>query len=411
MKKIGFLILIISTIVLITFSLNKTYKDEQDYLSKNHSIINLEDSDNFSGLDILKKDLKGKKIVLTGENHYLDKNHLIDIKMLKYLQKQIGVNYYLGEEGYSISYFVNKYLETGDESYLNKVFKNFEGTRANNIGYYEKYRQIYEFNKTLPENERIKIIGVDIEPGANMSYDYIMEVMKDKSLITNDLEQLLYELQELTYRDKEELTRTRNIAQKVLRDAENNESVYKNIFKEGLYGFKHVVKNISNMCEAYLGGRNNWNNIRDTFIYENFKSLDSRLEDPIYFGQWGGSHIYQDIFYSEINSVDEEYVAYKINKDEKYKGKILSINYGYYNKGRDNDSYNGLYADNNLFKDYLDTEDDMILFKLNSKNSPFKEQDIKLYLNDYQDFKGKPITNFFEYVLLIKNSAQSKQMD
>lgn len=411
MKKIGFLILIISTIVLITFSLNKTYKDEQDYLSKNHSIINLEDSDNFSGLDILKKDLKGKKIVLTGENHYLDKNHLIDIKMLKYLQKQIGVNYYLGEEGYSISYFVNKYLETGDESYLNKVFKNFEGTRANNIGYYEKYRQIYEFNKTLPENERIKIIGVDIEPGANMSYDYIMEVMKDKSLITNDLEQLLYELQELTYRDKEELTRTRNIAQKVLRDAENNESVYKNIFKEGLYGFKHVVKNISNMCEAYLGGRNNWNNIRDTFIYENFKSLDSRLEDPIYFGQWGGSHIYQDIFYSEINSVDEEYVAYKINKDEKYKGKILSINYGYYNKGRDNDSHNGLYADNNLFKDYLDTEDDMILFKLNSKNSPFKEQDIKLYLNDYQDFKGKPITNFFEYVLLIKNSAQSKQMD
>lgn len=411
MKKIGFLILIISTIVLITFSLNKTYKDEQDYLSKNHSIINLEDSDDFSGLDILKKDLKGKKIVLTGENHYLDKNHLIDIKMLKYLQKQIGVNYYLGEEGYSISYFVNKYLETGDESYLNKVFKNFEGTRANNIGYYEKYRQIYEFNKTLPENERIKIIGVDIEPGANMSYDYIMEVMKDKSLITNDLEQLLYELQELTYRDKEELTRTRNTAQKVLRDAENNESVYKNIFKEGLYGFKHVVKNISNMCEAYLGGRNNWNNIRDTFIYENFKSLDSRLEDPIYFGQWGGSHIYQDIFYSEINSVDEEYVAYKINKDEKYKGKILSINYGYYNKGRDNDSYNGLYADNNLFKDYLDTEDDMILFKLNSKNSPFKEQDIKLYLNDYQDFKGKPITNFFEYVLLIKNSAQSKQMD
>lgn len=411
MKKIGFLILIISTIVLITFSLNKTYKDEQDYLSKNHSIINLEDSDDFSGLDILKKDLKGKKIVLTGENHYLDKNHLIDIKMLKYLQKQIGVNYYLGEEGYSISYFVNKYLETGDESYLNKVFKNFEGTRANNIGYYEKYRQIYEFNKTLPENERIKIIGVDIEPGANMSYDYIMEVMKDKSLITNDLEQLLYELQELTYRDKEELTRTRNTAQKVLRDAENNESVYKNIFKEGLYGFKHVVKNISNMCETYLGGRNNWNNIRDTFIYENFKSLDSRLEDPIYFGQWGGSHIYQDIFYSEINSVDEEYVAYKINKDEKYKGKILSINYGYYNKGRDNDSHNGLYADNNLFKDYLDTEDDMILFKLNSKNSPFKEQDIKLYLNDYQDFKGKPITNFFEYVLLIKNSAQSKQMD
>lgn len=100
-----------------------------------------------------------------------------------------------------------------------------------------------------------------------------------------------------------------------------------------------------------------------------------------------------------------------LNKDEKYKGKVLSIDYGYYNKGRDNDARNSSYINLDLFKDYVDTEDDAILFKLDAKNSPFNERYINMFSNDYTDFKEKPMTNYFQYMLLIKNSKESKRIN
>ncbi|QYE99785.1 hypothetical protein [Paraclostridium sordellii] len=101
--------------------------DVEAYLKKNNSAINLQDINEFEGLDLIKDDLKNKKIIFTGEYHAFQKDDLFRMKLIKYLQEEIGLNYYLAEMGYSNAYFFNKYLESGDEEILRKVF--FESKR------------------------------------------------------------------------------------------------------------------------------------------------------------------------------------------------------------------------------------------------------------------------------------------
>lgn len=268
MKKSRIAIILITIFIIgIVFLIsNNTYKNEQDYLSKNNAVINLEEVDDFSGLEILNKDLNGKKIILTGEAHHLNKNKLIEMKLLKYLKKEVGVSHYLAEASYSSAHFLNKYLESGDENILKNYFEKFEGTIAYNEDFYNSYKDLYEYNQTLPENDRIKLVGIDIEPRANVSHEYIMDVVKDNSILTEPLKKLLYELKNLVYRDEEGYRKTIIACDEAEKDIAINEAKYKEIFKEDFEGFKHVLKNIRYMSDCYLKDRADWNNTRDKYI-------------------------------------------------------------------------------------------------------------------------------------------------
>ncbi|WP_445013617.1 hypothetical protein, partial [Paraclostridium bifermentans] len=90
-----------------------------------------------------------------------------------------------------------------------------------------------------------------------------------------------------------------------------------------------------------------------------------------------------------------------------YKGKILSINYGYY-PYKTAKSYNYSYIDDELFKDYLNSDSNATIFKLNNSKSPFKENTINPYETEAIDYKGNPITNYFQYLILIRDSERSK---
>lgn len=413
MKKLIYLAILITSTLIIVFNLffNNTYENEQDYLSKNNKKLDLSDVDDFSGLDILYKDLKYKKIVLAGEIHHLDKNHLIEFKLLKYLQDKIGVNYYLAELGYSMTHFINKYLESGDEEYLNIIFKCFENKRIDNENFQKTFKKVYKLNQTLPEDEQIRYVGIDLEPTPEMTNRYIKDVLADEIMMTDDLKTLINELEKPSYNSENQLNSTKDASLKVLEDIKENEEVYKKMLQEEFEGFNHVIQNIVYRSDAFLAHPTDWNNLRDKLIYDNFKAIDNSLDNPVYFGQWGVAHIYQDTALYNIGEQEEEFLGSYLNKDEKYKGKVLSIQYGYYNTGLNSHTGNAGYIDIELFREYLDIKEDGVLFKLNSKNSPFSERHINVFSNDSIKFFEKPNTNFYQYMLLIKDSHESKHIN
>ncbi|GAA0863178.1 hypothetical protein [Paraclostridium tenue] len=407
-KVLGTVLLFMLIPILLIVYLSTPYKIERKYLRNNKSIINLDDIDDFSGLELIKEDLKNKKVVFTGEDHSLNKDNLFKIKMIKYLKKEIGLNYCLDEIPYTSAYFINKYLETGNENILKRVFKNSKDTAFCNKDDYRSYKQLYEFNQTLPKDKRIKILGPDIEHNPKTSLDYIINIIKNKDLCTTPLKELIINLKnhENSSVDKVNL---KTCAEKLLKDITKNEDIYKDIFKEEFENFSYVLNNIQQMCISYLQPHKSWNIVRDNYIYENFKYLDSKINNAKYFGQWGGFHILQETFYDEFNKNKIDFFASLLNKDKKYKGKILSIHYGYQNSGVV-DKITSSQIDLILFDDYINSQDDAILFKLNNKFAPFSSNFIWPFEHKFKAKKDQYTSDYIQYLLMIKDSKVSKPL-
>ncbi|MGL5712621.1 MAG: hypothetical protein ACRCX2_06355, partial [Paraclostridium sp.] len=83
------------------------------------------------------------------------------------------------------------------------------------------------------------------------------------------------------------------------------------------------------------------------------------------------------------------------------------INLGYYfYEGATEHGYS--YIDEDLFHEYINSNEKTTIFRLNNKKSLFKESTINLFDTNAVDYKGKPITNYFQYLILINNSEKSK---
>ncbi|MGL5716591.1 MAG: hypothetical protein ACRCXT_10540 [Paraclostridium sp.] len=397
----------VSAIIIIGMIYINTPYDEKEYLSKNYASVNLE-SNEVTGLDILSKDLKDKKIVLTGESHGLDKSYKMKFKMLKYLQEEIGVNYLISELGYADAHFLNKYLDTGDEKILMDFFANYKSQTFSTEGQYELYKSIYEFNQTLPSKQRIKIIGVDIN--TFVTDKYILDIIQNKNMITSELDILLNELKDFDYYAQVLYKGLNDKVNDLLKDIDNNTNTYIEMFGDNFDGFEYSIRNLAKLSQSMLVDKKDRYNLRDLFIYENFKEIDDKLENPIYFGQFGGAHIYQETIFSNFISSDIKYFGTWLNKDEKYRGKVLSIQYGYYST--QTMSHNNNYPiDPDLFEDFLDTNNSELIFKLNKIKSPYTKKGIYPFDTAPFDYRDTPTTKYYEYFILLKDAKSSKPLN
>lgn len=64
---------------------------------------------------------------------------------------------------------------------LQQDFSHVKGTAGHNEYNYNFYKQLYEFNQDLDDDE-IKIIGIDIEHNPMSSHAYIKDVIKNEKL-------------------------------------------------------------------------------------------------------------------------------------------------------------------------------------------------------------------------------------
>lgn len=320
------------------------------YLRENHSEIYSKD-ESMEDLSVMDSDLKDYEIFLVGENHGVKANVELKIKFLKYFKRKTNFKYYIYELPFSMTYFLNKYLETGNDEILKDVYKPIRGTYAWNKDEYNYWKALYKYNIRLPKDDRIIIIGIDIEHQPKNAFKF-MEYCLDKGYYSK---------------------------------------------------FKHVNNNLLNMLEVYES--NNFNGTRDEKLYENFLSISSHLPKGKYFGQIGLSHVFQRSF-PYVN-----WFASSLNKESSpFKGKILSVAYAYENCKYLNPTKRKNYVShiNTLdpsiveFKDFINSE--YTIFKLNQKNSPFNEKLIWPLIHKFPE--AGVTTDYFQYLLVIKDSEE-----
>lgn len=360
-------------------------KGRGNWLKEHHGKLNIEDINDFFGLEILDDELEGKNIILSGEIHGVAANQKLEGKLIRYIKGKTNFKYLLEEISYSGAYFINKYLETGDIEILKDVFNAWQGTYAYTKDKFKLYEELYEYNQSLPEEDRIILVGVDIEHQPKLSFDYIKDILPEEEspekieTVINDLKHK----NSVYYED-------------ILDSLNNNREIYMDYLGDDYIGFSLVVENMKNSRIAYDARDENWNQVRDEMMYNNFEILDDNLDDGIYFGQWGMQHIFQE----EFDDVD--WFASRINNTEKYKGKILSINFWYDDCKQMDPSgveYDLSFGDE-MIKYHNSIGGDVNLYKLVGKDSPYNNENLNMV-------EGKEIVDIFQYIIVISGSEAS----
>ncbi len=369
-------------------------KKLKDYLEKNHSIIYLKD-ESMKDLSIMDDDLKDSEIFLTGENHGVKANIELRIKFLKYFKEKTNFKYYLCELPYSMTYFLNTYLETKDESIIENVYEPLKGTDAWNKDEYDYWETLYNFNKKLPKNDKIILVGMDIEHQSKNAFNF-MKYCLDKNHVSGKINNHVEELRSRDSITDEELE---YFCKKI--KEELNKNLYKNSLKKYYYKFKHVNNNLLNALEVYSG--NNFNGVRDKKMHENFLEIYDCLPKGKYFGQLGLSHIFQKSF------PNIAWFASSLDKEgSQFKGKILSVAYAYQNcrylypTTRRNyvSSIDTLEPSIAEFKHFIDS--DYTLFKLNGCGSPFNRE--LIWPLEHKSPVDGVTTDYFQYLVVARDS-------
>lgn len=147
--------------------------------------------------------------------------------------------------------------------------------------------------------------------------------------------------------------------------------------------------------------------IRENQIYKNFILLDSTIDDGKYYGQWGLGHIYQEkVTYT---SFDIGVFGAKLDKDNRFKDKVMSIAYAY---DKQSSKYipGSYYINTDIFSDYMKNKNTCMLFKLNGDKSPFEKELISPFQSGNEFDKSKVTTDYFQYMVILKGVNQSKDV-
>lgn len=408
--------------------------EEQKFLYDNHSIIDIDK--NVPELDLLKSSLQENDVFLTGETHALVVNKKLQLQFIKYLNKEAGVRNILLENSYGFGEMINNYLDTGEEEILVKLYELcLSPVVVLNNEELSFWRNVYSYNKKLDKNKKLNFVGIDLENNVFVTIAYLISMLHDgdipKKIKDNILS--LRKLEELAEKNKkwQEKNGFENMLDgnivteidEVLRNLDKDMEIYNNIYKlylgENYFSFNYSVKNRIRTIEFYDTNNQRQDKDeqyieRDQIIYDNFIALYNNLPKGKYYGQFGSAHIFQKSFVYHSKLVGSTYYSsigeILNNPNSPVKNKVISIKYfyvdsvGYDSPAKNTVEINDLSQEGKeLFSPFMKS-DDVVLFRLIGGNSPFENKLIWLDNLKTKEPEGGITTDYYQYLILIKNS-------
>lgn len=274
------LIVIASFLSQSTIAQDSTYSN---YLAKNNEKITLGTTNEFA---IFDDAFYNNQLFLVTESHGYYKPNQLDAELFKQINKKNGVRYYVAEIDFSQAYYMNKYLNTGNEDFLKAIYEHWYNEQAQwgSKAGFEKWKSLYNYNLTLAKGKKIIVLGLDEAQDLNMNEKLLTEIATEagykaaNKMIDSLLSFASINLDNDTTRSFIKFTR------RLVTDITANENIYKKIFKSNYFAFQFIVKNI-----ASKKGRENK-------IFENFTTFYSeyKLADKKMYGFWGRFHGMQD---------------------------------------------------------------------------------------------------------------------
>ena len=223
------------------------------------------------------------------EAHGTASNYDIAFDLFSKIDSAVGVDYILLESNYLQTYYLNKYMKSGDSFMLDLAFSTSVGTFGWTKEHKSYYERIYDYEKKKSKENRIHFVGIDIEHAYWHSHKFLIDSIlpskfSDSNMLISRIRQpLRYNIDYFNYYSH------------LYDDILKNEDSYRLLLGENFDIAKYLVKNIYNITYCMNLPSKSWNNTRDSLIYENLKWFNDRLHfaQKVSFGLWGTDHIFQ----------------------------------------------------------------------------------------------------------------------
>lgn len=344
------------------------------------------------------------RVFLAGEYHAQTKGYQTQKMLIQYFHEEQDVDYLICELGMGQGFLLDDYIQTGNEENLIFMMEELEGTLAYTQDEYQLWKWLYDYNQQQPENDKLHIIGLDIEFQKKTS-------ARGLSLLLDNSVTPAEEIQPLIERIKEsDGTAVKEFPQALEKYPEQ----MKEIFGENFPWAEQYAKNVTateKFFELNQSGGANAHQIRDDKMTDNlFFAMEQLPEDAKFFGQFGAEHILQSEMITTF-VLQENYNRFAMQlqaDDSPVKGEVCSIYLVFLQKSQSPRSTNYYLINESevpidVFQDYY-AQDTFI--PLDEKGSPFfndgeEQTENKESANAKAEIN---LTDYFQKILLLPDS-------
>lgn len=400
MKRWSF---VLAVILIISFCFtgcqNQQMFSVEEYNAKYAKTIDFEkgiDNKTFGNADY--------RVFLAGEYHAQTKGYQSKKMLIQYLHEKQDVDYLICELGMGQGFLLDDYIQTGNEENLIFMMEELEGTLAYTQDEYQLWKWLYDYNQQQPENDKLHIIGLDIEFQKKTS-------VRGLSLLMDNSVTPAKEIQPLIERIKEsDGTAVKEFPQALEKYPEQ----MKEVFGENFPWAEQYAKNVTateKFFELNQSGGANAHQIRDDKMTDNlFFAMEQLPENAKFFGQFGAGHVLQSetTMDSLLKEKNNRFAMQLQENDSPVKGEVCSI-YLVFLERSDSPRSTTYYPMNeseipiDSFQDYY-AQDTFI--PLDEKGSPFTRYGEE----QVQDREGSDnkaamgLTDYFQKILLLPDS-------
>ncbi len=322
----------ISKLLLLIFlicilSCNVATSPDYEYFSNNNSPIFLHNSPSSDSIPVLDNYLDQYDIYFLGETHGIADALEMEGYLLQYLYYKKGCRYSLPESGLANTYFINKFLETGELELLKSLQFELRKSTSGSEEWLNFYVKLREFNLTKAPSERIKVCGIDIEFQWRMVIRFFQDIV-DSNSIPEQLSEVVTAINAKPWDSYSHRSEFMDLFTVIEQSLENQESQWEEFLEVDTYLlFEQIIRNYRASCIAlnYDLSTDEGSQYRENQMLENFRYYYNSIENstPIFLGRFGANHIYQ-------TKKDDDHIkiAGLINNDKNLglNEKVLSIN-------------------------------------------------------------------------------------
>lgn len=267
-----------STFILVVFISSFIYAQQTDYIKP----VSIEANADFSGYELI--DVSNNQVFVLAEHwHNIKSVPRATMKLLRYLHKHGNVRILAIEQGASAAHMINGYLRSGDTLRLRQIARNTMFWGKEN---WEFFEDLYTFNQTLPEEDRIIVKSIDIEYKMESAIFVINELIGEREIPqplmnTVGVFHQLFEnsrghrekyqgLSTMYYYDRDLVE---NLVLLTIDEMDKKSEEYTQFFGPDFVQFATMILEMDDgLTFDYTNPNNNYK-FRDRLIYKNFISL------------------------------------------------------------------------------------------------------------------------------------------